>query len=274
MMNSNARYQFTLRIHELDEIDKKYGLHNILEEISKSISKQSDNGEYVISDFFYDMNEHESQKCKMTDVYTILDYAPPLFQGSEGRSAQYKQWIVGGNILDKDLQMLPLQTNIHCYWCRHSFDTTPVGCPLSMRVDPSKKVHSSVIKNQIFELTETEYHRGKKIVYETDGIFCSFNCALAYAKDRNYDPEYSQSYQLLQEMYCSIYGLDGGKLTEAPSWKLLDNYGGILNIQEFRETFQVIEYEVFMKRYNNIWQQPYGSIYEKKQKNSIERVVE
>ena len=56
---------------------------------------------------------------------------------------------------------LPLNTDIYCFWCKHSFNSIPIGCPLS--------------------------YDNTNDIYITDGLFCSFNCTLAYINDNSHN---------------------------------------------------------------------------------------
>ena len=73
---------------------------------------------------------------------------------------------------------LPTKTHIHCYWCKHSFDTNPIGCPIKFN------------KNNSFT---------------TDGIFCSFNCCLSYINDNKHKSLYNMSLTYLTNMHNSIF---------------------------------------------------------------------
>ena len=83
---------------------------------------------------------------------------------------------------------------------------------------------------------ETEY-------YLTDGIFCSFNCLIAYIYDNSHDAFYSESKMLTYNMYKDIVGKETKKIKAAPHWRLLKEYGGPFSIIDFRKSFNVSEYE-------------------------------
>jgi hypothetical protein len=143
----------------------------------------------------------------------------------------------------------------YCFWCRHSFSTIPIGCPIRYVNNKIIKLYTSEITKEKYiishEITRNEYDQQKqsekddkniKIVnndyYETDGSFCSFNCCLAFVNDNIHNPLYSNSKNLLMKMYSDVFSVDIlMKITPAPSWRLLKKYGGFMNIQEFRESF-------------------------------------
>ncbi len=137
----------------------------------------------------------------------------------------------------------------HCFWCRHTFDTVPIGCPL-------KYVPSKILKNCRSEITKERYTLCQHITssnraqctdtdlivqykeyYETDGIFCSFNCCMAFIQDHFYDSRYKNSKNLLSKMYTDIFGSLNQIIVPAPSWRLLKDYGGYMDIDDFRKSF-------------------------------------
>ena len=95
-------------------------------------------------------------------------------------------------------------TNIHCWWCCHSFDTPPVSLP-----------------EKIFDKT-----------YYVFGCFCSFNCAYSYNININ-DYKIWERLSMLKSLYRKIYNNDKDILP-APPRKALNMFGGHLSIDEFR----------------------------------------
>ena len=82
----------------------------------------------------------------------------------------------------------------------------------------------------------------EKDFFETDGIFCSFNCCLSFIKSNEYNSVYNLSENLLHLMYYKFFNKND-KLTEAPSWRLLRQYGGNLSIEDFRKNFNNVNYK-------------------------------
>jgi len=148
----------------------------------------------------------------------------------------------------------------HCFWCRNQIpsNVTAIGCPI-------KYVSSQVVKSYYSEISKDTYtikenitsNKQQKIekskdthldlknrnYYITDGIFCSFNCCMAYISDNKYNSIYNISEMLLLKMYNNIYPTCIHSIEEAPHWRNLNTYGGHLNIEEFRATFNKIEYK-------------------------------
>lgn len=154
--------------------------------------------------------------------------------------------------------------NYKCYWDRNIIpnEYTPIGCPL--RYIPSKvtKIYHSQISKEKYKISEyvteqrrisveskkdsdAKYITDKNNYYETDGVFCSFNCCLAFLESpgNRKNPIYKNSKNLLFQIYKDL--TDGGNpqdIIPAPHWRLLEDFGGHLNIEQFRESFNKIKY--------------------------------
>jgi len=98
-------------------------------------------------------------------------------------------------------------TLLHCWWCCHPWDGPDVHLPFSY--DPKKKR------------------------FETEGHFCSFECAKAYALDRA-GPRYGEVLEFLALMRKHALG-KYVPLWPAPKRQALQIFGGTLSIQEFRK---------------------------------------
>ena len=114
----------------------------------------------------------------------------------------------------------------HCWYCRYPlhFDWYPIGIPVKYKKEAN--------------------------AFEVEGVFCSFNCIVAYLNE-HYDYRYKDSSILLLMMYRKLFGYDR-KLTSiipAPSWKLLKDYGGHLSIEEYRKCLQHIEYKSLQQHF-------------------------
>jgi hypothetical protein len=94
-----------------------------------------------------------------------------------------------------------------CWWCRHSFSTPTV------------------------ELPEHYFNN----TYSSTGVFCSYNCALAFNIDLN-DENIAKRTSLLHLHYKQTY-LSECIIVSAPSWKILQDYGGTITIDEYRDNF-------------------------------------
>lgn len=114
---------------------------------------------------------------------------------------------------------LPERTDLRCWHDHHTFNTSPIGLPI--KYTPKNK-------------TVNDY-------FTTIGVFCSFPCCLAYINENNCKDEYKESKSLLFSLYYKIYGKEYPDIV-APSYKCLKDYGGKLNITEFRNNFSKYRY--------------------------------
>lgn len=154
---------------------------------------------------------------------------------------------------------LPEKTDIYCFWCRHAFHTKPIGCPLQYAPHRVVKEYYSEITKDTYTLRENvtrrqlgqntdhfQKHNMRRVdrdYYITDGVFCSFNCCLAFIQDNRDNPVYRNSESLLSHIYISTFGEGVQPITPAPSWRLLRSYGGPMTIEDFRRTFYKTEYK-------------------------------
>jgi hypothetical protein len=56
------------------------------------------------------------------------------------------------------------------------------------------------------------------------------------------NPLYKNSESLLLKIYCDIFETNISEIIPAPHWRLLQDFGGYLSIDEFRNNFNKIEY--------------------------------
>jgi hypothetical protein len=151
-------------------------------------------------------------------------------------------------------------TNKRCFWCRNHFSTIPIGCPVRYFPTQIQKSYHSEITKDIYNIKENisdtqckyidNYTKGgninvnihKKGYYEVDGVFCSFNCCTSFIHDNKSNKLYMNSVYLLQKLYIDLFNRPPVKFTPAPSWRLLKEYGGHFSIEQFRGTFNTVEY--------------------------------
>lgn len=146
---------------------------------------------------------------------------------------------------------------IRCFWDHHEIPNgvRPIGCPI-------RYVPSSIVKTYVSELSKDQYmiveyvSRCKSNVmngnkdprytlhtadyYESDGVFCSFNCCLAFIRKNKHIPMYANSETLLIE----IYRRTGHKseIIPAANYTTLTSYGGAKSIEKFRDSSACIEH--------------------------------
>jgi hypothetical protein len=139
-----------------------------------------------------------------------------------------------------------------CFWDRHQFTTTPIGCPVKYVPSVVSRTYFSEITKDKFTVKESifpdqeidpriEVKKDTNNYYETDGIFCSFNCLYAFIQENKRNPLYADSEFLFTRFLNDTMKIT--KINSAPHWRLLEEYGGDLNIEEFRKSFSKVEYE-------------------------------
>ncbi len=100
---------------------------------------------------------------------------------------------------------LQINSQNRCWWDRNLFSTPVVEMPDS-------------------------YYNGK---FNCIGKFCSWECMMAYNIDIN-DENIAKRTSLIYLMYKKTYNCIK-IIKHAPSWKILNDYGGAITIDEFRE---------------------------------------
>ena len=66
---------------------------------------------------------------------------------------------------------------------------------------------------------------------------------MAYITENKYNSLYNMSEMLLLKMYNDINPSTIPYIEDAPHWRKLQHYGGDLNIDQFRSSFNKIEYK-------------------------------
>ena len=241
-----TKYTFSLFGIDMDKINKIYNIA-----ISSNIARQETLPDNItkISDLYVE---------KTDEFYSFLD-----------ESKHYHKCIV--SMIDVSSSKKVQRYN--CFWDKNPFTTSPIGCPIKYIPSQAIKRYYSEISKDIYTIKENITIDKKKSImdnnddrltiqeneyYECDGIFCSFNCVLAFIRDNIHNSIYSNSEMLLIKMYNDIFKNNNVQIEPAPTWRLLNEYGGILSISKFRESFNKIEYE----SHGIIYQKFIGSIFE------------
>ena len=153
-----------------------------------------------------------------------------------------------------------------CWWCCHTFNSIPIGMPCDYDANLNK--------------------------FRVKGIFCSFACMLAYTEDNNKD--YSKMHSLINSLYKKLTGISEitlkddyinmlqndynlnmilkdapefkkeyieslsslihDPLQKAPNRSTLKMFGGILDIEEFRNStkenkiYKMVDYPMYISR--------------------------
>lgn len=113
--------------------------------------------------------------------------------------------IINNNINKILMHKINLNKNTKCWWCKNTFTTPPVQLP-------------------------DNYSDG---TFYCNGHFCSYNCAKSYNLDINDVSTYKKN-SLINFLYYLTYSVNIN-INPAPHWLSLEEYGGILTIEKFRE---------------------------------------
>lgn len=139
--------------------------------------------------------------CTTTTSYDEYCNSKPFFEDPSG----YFQ------ILQDFTKGYPTKTDVLCWWCCHSFDSHPIGIPVS--------------------------YDDRTDIFKVVGCFCTFSCACAHLQEKNgkidrfhvNERELLSMYKILTRQPTTDI-----KLTAAPDRLCLKAFGGKLTIEEFR----------------------------------------
>jgi hypothetical protein len=195
------------------------------------IIKNNDNTNKNISkcvDLSDDSNEHKlrvlpCQKCACHEnkINELINEITKLKKGIVHCTTTFDKKIFETkiNFYNKNENVWADKTDVACWWCCHTFDNIPLGIP------------EHIIKNN----------------YHMYGCFCSFNCTLAYILDINDSKIWDRMANMyqLKNAFDEILnnGLNNSKIMPAPPRQTLKMFGGHLSINEYRESFYIINRE-------------------------------
>ena len=238
-MSAQKKRNFVLKsidLAQINELNKQYGL-SIVSNLDKD-------------------KEDSFKTTKITEIITDDVEYSVTFLDENKRESKCSATMI--DILSQD--RIPEITQIKCFWCKHNFEWKPIGCPI-------KYVNPIIEKSYISHITKDKYYMRENIIksklkyvlekndktfditsfpfdhYLTDGIFCSFNCTLAFIKDNTHDILYKESYSLLHCMYYDLVGKKISKIIPSPHWRLLKDFGGSMSIEEYRNSLNLINYK-------------------------------
>ena len=102
----SKKYTFTLKNINTEKIDTKYGI-TIISNIETN--NERPNNTTNLSELADISNSIE--------IVSFLDESKRLYQCNV-------------SMIDFTTKKNCKSLNYHCYWCRHSFNTSPIGCPI------------------------------------------------------------------------------------------------------------------------------------------------
>ena len=232
MIKAKTCLSFTLDCINIAQVNAKYNINK------KEESKIEDN---------------PSGTTKLTDLNQTEKGAPEIISYLDESKRSHTCQI---SMIDFVNKTNINKTKYHCFWCRNSFKNQPIGCPLKYVPSQLTKTYHSYISKDTYTIKENittstrqkdldldkfTVHKGE--YYETTGSFCSFNCCQAFIDDNKHNRLYDNSTMLLTKMFNDAMNSKNQTINPAPNWKLLDTYGGYLTIQQFRDSFNKIDYD-------------------------------
>ena len=229
--SKSSKYVFTLKNVNTEKVDNMYGLA-LISNISSSD---------IPEDNITRLSELNTEK-NLTEKISFLDETKKVHHCTI-------------SMIDFRSKKETLLLKHNCYWDRHAFDTVPIGCPVNYVPSQAVKSYYSHISKDMYtikedisisrrlSINEPRVSIKVKEYYETDGIFCSFNCCKAFINENKHKNMYNNSLILLMRMYNEMLGTTVSVIDTAPHWRVLEEYGGHLSISEFRNSFNKAQYE-------------------------------
>lgn len=216
-------------------------------------------------DLVSNINEHQDKQSHMRtsilDLSTSRDADTHAYSFLDESKQTHSCIVTMKNILSG--VQLPQTTDIYCFWCKHGFKSSPIGCPVSYISNKVTKSYHSEITKDKYKITDNITKNRKNMIknlmekhnsqfeildnhshyFVVDGIFCSFNCCMSFINAHKNNDYYKLSETLLYTMYKDIFNKTIEKINPSPDWRLLTNFGGPLTIIEFRKSLNKIIYE-------------------------------
>lgn len=232
------KYVFTLKDVNTEKVDQRFGIS-------------------IVSNIHSGENLHPQNTTKISDL-SINRNTPEIISFVDEAKKSHKCTI---SMVDfKTTREFPYISVYNCFWCRNSIpeNVMAIGCPIKYVPNQAVKTYYSEISKDKYTIKENITSTRSRIIkddndgilevidknyYLTDGIFCSFNCCMAYIEDSKHNSIYAMSEMLLLKMYHDIYPKKVQKIDEAPHWRKLKQCGGDLTIEQFRDSFNNIDYK-------------------------------
>lgn len=243
--NMNKKYIFTLHNVNTEKVDQRFGI---------SIVSNIDNQDNVIAN-----------TTKISEL-SVSRNTPEIVSFVDEAKKPHKCTV---SMVDFQSKKEFSQRSMYdCFWCRNSIPekVIAIGCPIKYIPTQAVKTYYSEISKDRYTIKQNitskhqetiskpskhnsknsnNIHLLNKNYYLTDGIFCSFNCCMAYIEDNKHKSMYTMSQMLLLKMYHDIYPDKVPCIDEAPHWRKLKQCGGDLTIEQFRDSFNKIEYKEY-----------------------------
>ena len=192
----------SIHVDESKSEDENIILHLpiTIEEINESKTVDSNDIDYFIKPAKVEKTKHHPQP--KTDASDSIDTIV-------NNSCTNKSYLnVYCNNINKIItHCILFSKNTRCWWCRNTFLTIPIQIP-------------------------DDYYNN---IFYCIGHFCSFNCGKSFNLDLNDNMTWKRE-SLLNLLYFKTYS-QHVHIIPAPSWIVLEDYGGNLSIEQFRDCF-------------------------------------
>jgi hypothetical protein len=250
------KYIITLENINTEKVDQKYGI--IFSNIFSNVEDQTNSNTTKLSDLA-DVTENVEVVSFLDETKRTVKCNVSMIDFNTKREIKYSKY--------------------NCFWDRHPFDSDPLGCPIRYVSNKGVKKYFSEISKDNYIIKENitkkkfekiscnnNLHSGIDVIkneyFETDGIFCSFNCIKAFIKDNKHNCLYQHSEYLMYKLYNETFNTNKNiVINPAPHWRLLREYGGNLSIDKFRESFNK---SCFVFKGNKQLFKPISFLYEEK----------
>lgn len=243
---SKKYFKFSLIGINIESIDKKYCIDSVI-----SNSEKND------SDYLNNPNNFPKNITKIDDLEISKkkpDSISFLDEIKKNRKCTISMIDFSSN---RDISEINIKYK--CFWHKDFIppNISPIGCPIKFISNKATKIYYSEISRELYSITENVTEKvsqilnlddritiDKKSYYLTDGIFCSFNCCLAFIESPEIrtNPLYRHSSTLLHKLYFDIHDKNFTDIIPAPHWRLLQEFGGNLSIDKFTECFNKIKF--------------------------------
>lgn len=246
MSKKREKYPFTLDI-DVKKVNKKYGLQLVEDTRPNNTT---------------DIGELTGDKGT-PDIVSFLD------ESKRVRSCSVSMVDFRSG---KSVEEFPKE----CWWCLHPCTSFVIGVPVKKVPNQAIKSYHSEISKSVYSIKENITSRRKEDIkdprvsinnvehYETDGAFCSFNCAASFIDENKCNELYRNSEYLLTQIHALIVGVKNSRINRAPHWRRLKKRGGDLTIEEFRSKFNKVDIEFLGTLKSSVLFRPLVFLYEEK----------
>lgn len=138
--------------------------------------------------------------------------------------------------LDVEGNILPRHTNIRCKCCHHNFNHEPLGCPIEyVCVDQDPRMKKL---RQFYEGNNIKYDVNDLYFFLCEGVFCGMECLKSYILEKlsinSKSAVYRDSLSNLS-ILANKLGINANDINSSKNISMLECYGGLCNIDEYRK---------------------------------------